>query len=201
MVVISTRLSWLGREQSNTGFDSTPPPAQLKMYSNQHDTRDSHHLLLLISDSICNGINDLERHGVDFSEYTISPIRRVEVGIGAEVDKELGVAAVGHIPVRNGCRAACVGDYLVLVGLVDLQVTLWIGTVETMRPTLDDEIGSIEAGSIVELMFDELLMYTVVSGAESFRNLSVMSPSSVFSVNPEADAMDSPLWRNVNPHV
>jgi hypothetical protein len=79
------------------------------------------------------------------------------VGIGAEVDKELGVAAVGHIPVRNGCRAACVGDYLVLVGLVDLQVTLWIGTVETMRPTLDDEIGSIEAGSIVELMFDELL--------------------------------------------
>jgi hypothetical protein len=68
MVVISTRMSWLGREQSNTGFDSTPPPAQLKMYSNQHDTRDSHHLLLLISDSICNGINDLERHGVDFSE-------------------------------------------------------------------------------------------------------------------------------------
>ena len=119
------------------------------MYSNQHDTRDSHHLLLLISDGICNGINDLERHGVDFSEYTISSIRRVEVGIGAEVDKELGVAAVGHIPVRNGCRAACVGDYLVLVGLVDLQVPLWIGTVETMRPTLDDEIGSIEAGSIV----------------------------------------------------
>ena len=71
------------------------------------------------------------------------------MGIGAEVNKELGVAAVRHIPVRNGCRAACVGDYLVLVGLVDLQVTLWIGPVETMRPTLNDEIGSLEVATIV----------------------------------------------------